>query len=160
MILNNRRDKSYGVYEFLRQKASIPIHIRGHDTGIIPAKFRTGTGMRTKIKHRGKIAVFSDKLRNLRFRFIKNFSNGKGMVRLKTTISHFSEKITDSLRFRNHSCTIAHSVIPIHRKIMSAKRENFLNIQNSIDTEAGYALVQPPVNHLIDFFSEFRILPV
>ena len=116
--------------------------------------------MGTEVEHGRKITVFSDKLRNLLLGFIKDLSHRKGIVRAETTIPHFPKEFSDSLRLINHIGTGGHTVLSVCRIVMSLKGEYLLDIQDGINTETGYPLVQPPINHLVDFFSKLWILPV
>jgi hypothetical protein len=49
--------------------------------------------------------------------------------------------------------------------VIAVRREGwkikiFLDIDDGIDTETGNAFFKPPVDHLIDFFADDRVLPV
>ena len=57
-----------------------------------------------------------------------------------------------------HAVCRAESVLPVCRVIL--ERQGFFDVDNSIEAEAGQTSVEPPVDHLVDLLTEFRILPV
>jgi len=79
-------------------------------------------------------------------------------VGTEAAVAHFPQEFSDAFRFLQHIGNVRQAVAAVCRIIM--ERQSLLDIDDGIDTEPGKAFVQPPVDHLIDFFPKLRILPV
>ena len=79
-------------------------------------------------------------------------------MRKESTVTHFSQKFADTDCVLEHFTRAAHAVCTVRRIIPPRKR--LFDVDDRIDTEAGKSLIQPPVDHFIDFLAQLRIFPV
>ena len=127
-------------------------------SGIIPAFPAFSITRSGKIKHGGKISVIPDKILNFLFFCVKNLAHGKSLVGTEGFFLHFSQKISDSLRFLQHISDIAQSIIPVSGII--GKRQFFLNVDDCVNPKAAKTFFHPPADIFVNFLPDLGIFPV
>ena len=117
------------------------------------AEDRTG-----KIIHGREVPVISDKIGQfLRF-LIKYFADSEGVMGMERPVTHLCQKISHTDCLMQLMMDGAETVITVGLIILEGQR--FLDIDDRIKPEAVQPLIQPPVYHIINFFSEVRIFPI
>ena len=160
MVLDDCRDHALVIDDPLRRKAGVAVLIRRDRLEVVPALVARAENRLPEVKHRGEIPVVTDKFRDLLICVVENLTDGERVVGLECPIAHLGKNVAESLRILNHAGGAAHPVIAVRRVIVFFKWKCLLDVHDRIETEACDAAVQPPVHHLIDFFSELTILPV
>ena len=158
MIFNNIGNKSEIPHFCLCLKTAALVIVRCNFLTVIPALFRSAENRFIEIKHGREISIIPNEIRKLLVLCVENFAYGKSIVWLKGAVPHFSKEFPDSSRFFQHFSNIAKSVLAVWLVIMHGK--SFLNINDRINSETAQALVQPPVDVLVNLFTKFRIFPV
>ena len=90
--------------------------------------------------------------------FVEDFTDRKGLMRCKCTVPHFSQEAADAGGITEHAADVAEAVRTV--RCVVTEGQDFFDIDNGIDPEAGQPLVQPPVDHPVDLFADLRVLPV
>ena len=158
VVFNNIRIKPQLPALFLGLKARLFVLLPCHRPAVVPSLGTGAHGHLTEIKHTGKISVLPDKGRQLLRLVIKYLPHGKGMMLLKGLLLHLSQKLPDALRMGQHDSRICQAVGPVRRVILHG--QGLFDINDGIQAEAGHALFQPPVDHLINFLTHLGIFPV
>ena len=89
---------------------------------------------------------------------MKYLSHGEGIIFLKSTVAHLTQKRPDSSRFAQHGIDAAQTVLPVRRIV--TKWQRLLDIDNGINAEAAKTFVQPPIDVLVNLLPDFWIFPV
>ena len=131
---------------------------RQHIFGSVPAILAFSITGLLKIKHGGKISIFSDKITDLILFLIEDFAYCKRIIRMKTFLCHLTQKFSDAICIFQHSLHAAHSIASICRIVL--KRKLLLDIDDGINAEAAKTFLHPPSDILKYFFPYLRILPV
>ena len=89
---------------------------------------------------------------------IEDFRNCKCIIFLECIFLYIFKIISDSLYLLYHLHAGSQSVRSVRLKGREA--QIFLDIDDRVDAESCQPFVKPPVDHLIDLLSQFRVLPV
>ena len=104
------------------------------------------------------MSVVANELCKLIVFHIEDFRNCKCIIFLECIFLYIFKIISDSLYLLYHLHTGSQSVRTVRLKGREA--QIFLDIDDRVDAESCQPFVKPPVDHLIDFLSQFRVLPV
>ena len=132
--------------------------VRGDAAVRIAAERTSSEDSLREVKHRGKIAVVPDELRNFFRSFVKDLANRERIVKLEGPVSHLTEKGADAGLLTEHIVDAGETVAPVCRVVLEGKY--LLDVDDRVDPEPCQPLVEPPVHHLVDFLSQIGILPV
>ena len=158
MVFNNIGQKADTKAFFLTFKAAALIIIRCGPPAGIPAKGGMTKHRFPKVKHRREVPIFPDKITDLFIRHVKNFSYGKSVVGGKGFIPHLAQKLANSVGMGKNLSHIAEPVLAISRVVGKGKR--FFDIDDGVNAESSQSLIQPPVDHGIDFLTKLWVFPV
>src|SRR5699024_6651618 len=125
---------------------------------VIPSPVALAVNSLRKIKHTGKISVFSDKISDLLRFLIENLSYRECVMRTEGFLSHLFQKFSDPLRLSQHMVDTGKAVRSVHRII--PERKFFLDIDDSVDADTSKSFIQPPVDIFIYFLPYPGIFPV
>ena len=151
--------KKTDVRDFLLGVEKTLSVIIGRDAFVfVPACRRAAPDSFRKVKHGGEIALVSDEGGQFLRLFIENFADGEGPVGLKCTVAHLAQEFSYAGGLLQHAADGAQPVRPVGHIV--AERKGLFDVDDGVDPETGKPLVQPPVDHGVDFFADFRVLPV
>ena len=158
VVFDNIGNECSPVDLLLRGKYAVSVSIRRDVLIFMPAAGSAAPNGFRKIEHRREITFVPDKVGELIIRDVEHFSNCKCVMRLERPVPHFPEENADAFRLVQLQMDVAQAVFAVSRIIF--KRKSLFDIDDRVDTEAGQAAVEPPVDHFVDFLADFRVLPV
>ena len=158
MIFKNICQKTYVLTFRLGMKKYVAEGFKFHRLAVVPAVFTEGKGMGGKIKHSGKMSVFSDKFMQLFFSHVEDFGHGKSPVFFKGMFFQVFQQFSDAAYVFDHVAGTCQAVRPV--RFAAWKGRIFFYIHNGVDAEAGNAFFHPPVNHLVKLFQQPGVVPV
>lgn len=83
----------------------------------------------------------------------------KGTVRKESAVTHFSQEFADTNCMLEHLDRAAHTICTVCWVILPWKAP-FLMLMIASIRKASKSLIEPPVDHLVDFIAQFWIFPV
>lgn len=90
---------------------------------------------------------------------VEQFGDGEGVVRTEGAVGQLVEQVCQAHRVPQHPMGGAQAIGPVGG-IVHRQRNRLFDIDDGVDAEAGQALVQPPVDHPVDFLAQSGIFPV
>ena len=158
MVLDDVCRMAHFLKTELRIKDRTAPRLKLRFSAVIPAFIALRQHVGAEIKHRGKMAFVSDKLAKFIIFHIKDLCHSKRIMFCKCILFDILKIFPDAFYFFNHFHTADKAVRSV--RLIRREIQILFNIDDRVNTETCQSFVQPPVDHLIDFLSERRILPV
>ena len=153
VVLNNIAQKYHLRGFLLTCETGRFVLFRRHPLLCVPALCPLIQYRLREIKHRGETALIADKQRQLLRLFVEDFPDRESVVFAERLIRHFVQEIQHAFGLKEHIVNTAKPVVPVRRIV--AERQGLFDIDNRVNAESGDPLVQPPVDHAIDFTADF-----
>ena len=126
---------------------------------IVPALLGTVQHGLGKVEDGVEAAVIADVALQILPPPVEQLGNGKGVVGTEGAVGQLIEHIRQTHRVLQHPMGGTQAIRAVGG-IVHRQRDGLLDIDDRVDAEARHALVQPPVDHFVDFLAQGGVFPV
>ena len=161
MVFNDVGQEAHARRLPLGAKAGIPVLGGGGLLCPGPALRVLAQAGGRKVEHGGEVPLRPDEFRQTGGVGVEHLAHRKGLVGSEGLPFHLLQKLAQTLchaGLRKHPAAVGKAVRPVRRVVPEG--QVLFDVHNGVDAETRHALVQPPVDHVVDLPAQRRILPV